>query len=147
MEERLLEIASRFSGTRVIVLGDFVADVFVYGAPSRLSREAPVPILRYEGESLVPGSAGNVARPLAALGGRAVCVGAVGRDDMGGKLRDRLAEDGADISALHMEEGRLTCTKMRIMAGDRHRAKQQVVRLDREPAFLRYAYRHFPACL
>lgn len=133
MRERLLEIVTRFSGTRVAILGDFVADVFVFGAPSRLSREAPVPILRYEGERVVPGSAGNVACNVMALGGQAVCIGSVGRDAMGERLRHELAEAGADVSALLMQNDLPTCTKMRIMAGDRHRAKQQVVRIDREP--------------
>jgi len=133
LKQRLLDIASRFAGTRIAILGDFVADVFVSGRPARLSREAPVPILHYEGEQVLPGSAGNVARNLAELGATPVCVGAVGKDEMGLRLRDSLSEAGADVSSLIPYDGTRTCAKTRIMAGDRHRAKQQVVRIDFEP--------------
>ena len=129
---RLLEVAGQFAGQRLAVLGDFLADVFVYGTPSRLSREAPVPILSHQAERTVPGSAGNVARNLAALGASVSCIGAVGADRAGKALREGLKEAGADVSALREYDELHTCTKTRIMAGGPHRAKQQVVRIDRE---------------
>lgn len=130
--DRLLEVVGQFTGQRLAVLGDFLADVFVYGNPSRLSREAPVPILSHQAERTVPGSAGNVARNLAALGASVSCIGAVGHDKAGRALREGLEEAGADIEALREYEGIYTCTKTRIMAGGPDRAKQQIVRIDRE---------------
>jgi len=129
---RLLEVIGQFAGQRLAVLGDFLADVFVYGTPSRLSREAPVPILSHQAERTVPGSAGNVARNLAALGASVSCIGAVGADRAGKALREGLQEAGADVSALREYDELHTCTKTRIMAGGPNRAKQQVVRIDRE---------------
>ncbi|MFP4028481.1 MAG: bifunctional heptose 7-phosphate kinase/heptose 1-phosphate adenyltransferase [Candidatus Brocadiia bacterium] len=131
-EERLLKIADGFAEQRVAVLGDFLADVFVYGTPSRLSREAPVPILSQQAERTVPGSAGNVARNLVALGAGVDCIGALGSDKAGAAIREALKEAGAEISALHEYAELDTCTKTRIMAGGPNRAKQQVVRIDRE---------------
>ena len=91
-----------------------------------------MPILRYEGESVLPGSAGNVARNLAALGAEPVCVGGIGNDEMGRRLRESLADLNANVDGLTLSDAIYTCTKTRIMAGDRHRAKQQICRLDRE---------------
>jgi rfaE bifunctional protein kinase chain/domain len=126
------DLIARFERTRVLVYGDFVADVFIQGRPARLSREAPVPILHYEGERVLPGSAGNVVRNLRALGAEAACVGAVGCDEMGERLRRSVAEAGADASGLLDDVRVRTGTKTRIMAGGLHRAKQQIVRIDRD---------------
>lgn len=123
----------RFRGARVAVLGDFLGDRYVYGAPSRLSREAPVVILRWEREVLGPGGAANSAANLLALGAKVACVGVLGDDPSGRELKERFAAGGADVGGLALSRTRATVLKTRILAGDRHRSKQQVIRVDREP--------------
>lgn len=133
-QQRLLEAASRLSGTRVGVVGDFGADVFIYGRPGRLSREAPVPILDYEDRRTVPGMAGNVVRNLSALGAEVACAGVLGDDRAGGQVKQKLDRENTGSDTLLLADGRHTCTKTRIMAGGSQRPKQQVVRLDRRDA-------------
>jgi rfaE bifunctional protein kinase chain/domain len=123
----------RFSRMRIGVVGDFLADRYVQTRPSRLSREAPVVVLRYEGEVLGPGGAANSAANLLALGARVALVGVLGDDDPGRELRRRFGREGADGGALLLDGGWRTPLKTRILAGDRHRSKQQVLRVDREP--------------
>jgi rfaE bifunctional protein kinase chain/domain len=126
-------ILRRFPATRVGVIGDFLADRYVLGAPSRLSREAPVLILRWEGEILGPGGAANSAANLLALGARVACVGVMGDDESGRELRGRFEGQGADVSGLALSRTWSTILKTRILAGDPHRSRQQVIRVDREP--------------
>ncbi|MEF8788330.1 MAG: PfkB family carbohydrate kinase [Planctomycetota bacterium] len=133
-QERLLHAASRLDGTCIGVVGDFGADVFIYGRPGRLSREAPVPILDYEDRCTVPGMAGNVVRNLSALGAEVRCAGMLGRDDAGRRVREKLNDGRTSSDHLLLAEGRRTCTKTRIMAGGSQRPKQQLVRLDRRDA-------------
>ncbi|MGE0041621.1 MAG: bifunctional heptose 7-phosphate kinase/heptose 1-phosphate adenyltransferase [Vicinamibacterales bacterium] len=127
---RLLQLVGRFRGRRVVVLGDLIADEFVYGRVARVSREAPVLILEYDSTEVVPGGAGNAAGNVAALGGTARLVGLAGRDPAGDRL---MAAFPARV-----ERGRVlrpagyhTPVKTRILAGGIHSAKQQVVRIDR----------------
>jgi rfaE bifunctional protein kinase chain/domain len=115
------------------VIGDFLADRYVLGAPSRLSREAPVLILKWEEEILGPGGAANSAANLLALGASVSCVGVMGEDESGRELRRRFEGEGADVSGLALSRGWATILKTRILAGDPHRSKQQVIRVDREP--------------
>jgi rfaE bifunctional protein kinase chain/domain len=131
---RFESILARFPRVRVGVVGDFLADVYVYGVPTRLSREAPVVILRWEGDRVGPGGAANSAANLLALGARVACVGALGADGPGRTLAGRFRGQGADVSGLLLRRGERTITKTRVLAGDVHRSKQQVIRLDREPA-------------
>ena len=133
-EQTLLEAASRLSGTRIGVAGDFGADIFIYGKPGRLSREAPVPILDYEDRCTVPGMAGNVVRNLSALGAKVTCAGILGHDDAGRRVKQKLNRKKNNSDGLMLAEGRHTCTKTRIMAGGNQRPKQQMVRLDRRDA-------------
>jgi rfaE bifunctional protein kinase chain/domain len=126
-------VLRRFPGARVGVIGDFLADLYVFGAPARLSREAPVVILRWEGETLGPGGAANSAANLLALGAKVSCVGVMGDDEAGRRLRGRFAEEGADVGGLVLSRSWSTILKTRVLAGDRHRSKQQVIRVDREP--------------
>jgi rfaE bifunctional protein kinase chain/domain len=123
----------RFRGARVGVVGDFLADRYIFGAPARLSREAPVVVLRWEGEHLGPGGAANSAANLLALGARVACVGVLGDDGSGREIRARFAAEGADVAGLRLHRGWRTILKTRVLAGDRHRSKQQVIRVDREP--------------
>ena len=88
---RLLALVDAFQSTRVGVFGDLLADEFIYGEVSRVSREAPVLILEYDSTEIVPGGAGNAAKNVAALGGPRVAIGAAGRDDTGRRLLEALA--------------------------------------------------------
>jgi D-glycero-beta-D-manno-heptose-7-phosphate kinase len=85
---RLLEIIDAFQGLRVAVFGDLIVDEFIYGEIARVSREAPVLILNYDSTQIVPGGAGNAASNVAALGGSAAAIGAIGGDDTGARLLD-----------------------------------------------------------
>src|SRR5256714_5925380 len=85
-KERLLGLVDGFSSRRVLVIGDLIADEFIYGEVARVSREAPVLILKYDATELVPGGAGNAANNVASLGGRAALAGIVGSDDQGRRL-------------------------------------------------------------
>ena len=84
--DRLLSLVDGFSGRRVLVVGDLIADEFVYGEVARVSREAPVLILKYDATELVAGGAGNAATNVASLGGRATLAGIVGTDAEGRRL-------------------------------------------------------------
>lgn len=131
--ERYREIVERFEGIPVAVVGDWVADIYIYGKPSKLSREAPVMIVEFEEESVIPGSAGNTVRNLAVLGAKVHAVGAIGNDEMGGRLREKMEDLRVDTSGLLVDPALRTVTKTRILAGDLHTSKQQVIRIDREP--------------
>ncbi len=130
---RCEKVLRRFPRARIGVLGDFLADRYILGAPSRLSREAPVVILRWEREILGPGGAANSAANLLALGAKVACVGVLGDDASGRELRERFAAGGADVAGLALSRSWATILKTRVLAGDRHRSKQQVIRVDREP--------------
>lgn len=126
----LLALTEAIGGCRVAVVGDIVADEFVYGRVARVSREAPVLILEYDSTEIVPGAGGNAANNVAALGGRAVLVGIVGRDEPGRRLLQALHRR-VDRRGIVRLDGRGTPVKTRILAGGIHSAKQQVVRIDR----------------
>src|SRR3954469_11586967 len=100
MNRELQELLARFSKARVAVLGDLVADEFVYGETERVSREAPVLIVRYESAELKPGCGANAIANLCALGARVQAVGLVGSDETGRKLRALLRAAGADDSCV-----------------------------------------------
>ncbi len=130
--EQLGALVREFAGRRVVVLGDLIADQFVSGEISRVSREAPVMILRHERTETVPGGAANCAMNLAALGARAAVVGLVGEDSAGRELLDSLTKAGVDCYGVVVAPGHRTTTKVRILAGHAHSTRQQVVRLDYE---------------
>jgi rfaE bifunctional protein kinase chain/domain len=132
MKKKLLSLLGKFKGKRVGVIGDVVADVYISGTPTRISREAPVLIIRHEEEWLVPGSAANAAANLLALGADVRPVGLIGDDSAGDMVRRYFRERGVDVSGLVSAKGTGTTTKMRVLAGDTHTSKQQVVRVDRE---------------
>src|SRR5438270_8832262 len=133
-KERLLALIDGFSGRRVVVVGDLIADEFIYGHVERISREAPVLILKYDATEIVAGGAGNAANNVAALGGRARLAGIVGADAEGRRL---LASFHPAVERSHIVRARQyrTPVKTRILAGGVHSAKQQVVRIDREPGW------------
>jgi rfaE bifunctional protein kinase chain/domain len=130
-KERLLGLIDGFSSRRVLVIGDVIADEFIYGEVARVSREAPVLILNYSSTEMVAGGAGNAANNVAALGGRACLVGLVGADPEGRRLLASL-HAGVDRRHVVRTRGYWTPVKTRILAGGVHSAKQQIVRIDRE---------------
>jgi rfaE bifunctional protein kinase chain/domain len=127
---RYRRIIARFPRVRLLVAGDLVADEFIYGALDRVSREAPVLILKYDSTEIVPGGAGNAANNAAALGARVDVVGVVGRDTAGGRLLAAMPR-AASLAGVVRAGGYVTPVKTRILAGGVHSAKQQVVRIDR----------------
>jgi rfaE bifunctional protein kinase chain/domain len=130
--ERLLALVDAFAGRRLVVAGDYVLDRFVYGYPKRVSREAPVLILKFWKEENLPGGAGNTAANVKALGGVPLPVGAVGDDEAGRALRGILGARGIATGGLLEARGYSTPTKTRILGGAAHSIKQQIVRYDRE---------------
>lgn len=131
---RLVDLVEAFPRQTIVVLGDFVADEFVSGEIARVSREAPVLILRHRHTELVPGGGGNAANNLADLGARVLPVGAVGDDAAGRALLDYFRRKHVDTSALLRVRGWTTTTKTRFLAGWTHTTRQQVLRVDREPS-------------
>lgn len=127
----LVDVVRSFPRAEVVVVGDFVADEYVYGETDRVSREAPVLIVRYESSELKAGGAGNAAQNLAALGVKVRAVGAVGDDALGTALLDELEAGGIDVSGIERVPGRQTEAKTRILAGGRSTRRQQMIRLDR----------------
>jgi rfaE bifunctional protein kinase chain/domain len=130
MSSELGQILDRFPRARVAVLGDLVADEFVYGETERVSREAPVLIVRYESAEIRPGCAANAIANLCALGAKVEVHGLIGTDEVGQKLRALLDEAGADVNGVHMVPGP-TATKTRVLAGGKNTRRQQIVRVDR----------------
>src|SRR3984957_11541922 len=129
----LAEYVEQFSSKTVAVLGDFVADEFQFGEISRVSREAPVLILRHRETHLVPGGGANAANNLAALGARVLPITAVGQDYAGDALVAHFKEKHMDVSGILRLKGHTTPTKTRFLAGWAHTVGQQVLRVDREP--------------
>lgn len=128
---RFKEIIAAFPRQKVMVIGDFIADVYLYGKPFQLSREAPVVVIRHEWDNVVPGGAGNAAFNLAHLGCRVCAVGMLGNDELGNKLIGSLKEKRVQVEGLVLSHIVNTTSKTRIMAGDDHTSKQQVIRIDR----------------
>nr|PZN85121.1 MAG: sugar kinase [Acidobacteriota bacterium] len=127
---RYRQLLSSFARVRVAVVGDLIADEFIYGQIDRVSREAPVLILSYDSAELLPGGAGNAARNAASLGATVELIGVVGRDPAGQGLYKAL-EQTADVTGVVQSSTVTTPVKTRILAGGVHSAKQQVVRIDR----------------
>lgn len=121
-----------FREQKIMVIGDLIADVYIEGKISRISREAPVLILREKEQRLIPGGAGNAVNNVCTLGGQVCMVGVVGRDAEGEKLKNVLRDCGVATDGVFTAEDRPTTSKTRIMAGGQARVKQQVVRVDRE---------------
>jgi len=129
----LAEYVERFSSKTIVLLGDFVADEFQFGDISRVSREAPVLILRHRETQLVPGGGANAANNFASLGARVRSVTAVGNDAAGEGLIEYFRSRGVDVSGIVRVKNWTTPTKSRFVAGWPHTVGQQVLRVDREP--------------
>jgi rfaE bifunctional protein kinase chain/domain len=131
--DRLKKIVDAFPNVTVTVLGDLVADEFVFGEISRVSREAPVLILKHRERTVVPGGAANAANNLADLGVNVLPVGIVGDDEPGRMLLKHFRHKRIPVSGVLKDKSYTTVTKTRILAGMTHTSRQQVVRVDREP--------------
>jgi rfaE bifunctional protein kinase chain/domain len=131
LSDRLLSIIDAFDRVRVLAVVDLVADEYVCGRISRVSREAPVLILDHEETRLVPGGGANAVNNIAALSGRPFAVGVVGNDAAGRALLSQLRKSKVDVSGVERSDSYLTPTKTRILAGGVHSTLQQVVRIDR----------------
>jgi len=130
---RLRELIPALAGKRVVVVGDIIADEYLYGKPARISREAPVLILRFTDREVRLGGAANATDNVHALGAVATPVGVVGRDEAGQELSRLFASAGISTDGVMVSDERATPVKTRIMAGGYESTRQQVVRLDREP--------------
>ena len=116
-----------------MLLGDFVADSFQYGTITRVSREAPVLILRHRETRVLPGGAANATSNFAALGARVTPISAVGDDETGDLLVHTFREMNVNVSGIVRIKGGITPTKTRFLAGWAHTVGQQVLRVDYEP--------------
>ncbi len=130
--EKFKKIINRFKQLKIAVIGDIVGDVYIYGKPFKLSREAPVLVVRHDSETILPGSAGNTIHNLAQLGTQVFPLSILGDDEAGRSLMGQFAAMNVEMEGLIIAESRSTITKTRIMAGDEHTSKQQVIRIDRE---------------
>jgi D-glycero-beta-D-manno-heptose-7-phosphate kinase len=134
LADKALALVEKFRGKKICVVGDIIADVYIYAMPYKLSREAPVVVVKYEEEKLYPGSAGNTINNLLALGAHVYPLGCVGKDEIGRSLIAYFSQyKNIDMHGLLQHEGK-TVSKTRILAGDTHTTKQQVIRIDREEA-------------
>ncbi len=122
-----------FSRLSVLVVGDLIADHYLRAEPRRLSREAPVMVLRHVGEHMGAGGAANVARNLRALDANVHVLGVIGRDAPGREVKRLLEVEAVDTSGVATVAGYTTPTKMRILAAEPRRSPHQVLRIDREP--------------
>ena len=123
----LKSIVSNFRHARVLVVGDLILDEFIWGEVSRISPEAPVPVVWVKNESFMPGGASNVANNLRSLGAIVKVVGVIGDDEHGAILKGELDAKGIDTSGIFVDESRPTILKTRVVAHH-----QQVVRIDKE---------------
>ena len=130
---RLEELVESFTKQTVVVIADFVADRFVSGEISRVSREAPVLILRHRETEVLPGGGANATNNLVDLGAHVFPVAAIGDDEAGAALVDYFRKENVDVSGLIRAKGWSTPVKTRYLAGWTHTTRQQVLRVDREP--------------
>jgi len=131
-ESALQDLTNRFSQHRILVIGDLTLDEFLTGQVERISREAPVLIIRHEETRQVPGGGANAVFNLAKLGAKVTAVGLVGDDDQGKALSRIFAEAGVDTSGILVDRSRPTVTKTRISGHARQSVTQQIVRIDRK---------------
>jgi len=132
MYEKLLKTVTNLGSPKVLVVGDFMLDVSIYGDALRISPEAPVPVLRVTKTEYNCGGAGSVVTNLAALGALPVCLGVIGKDQNGRILKQALNKAGADTAGLFTVKDRPTISKQRLIGLAQHRHQQQLMRFDEE---------------
>lgn len=128
----LIDIIRRFPDQKIVIIGDAIADRFVHGSISRVSREAPVFILQHQHTETLPGGAANCAMNLVALGAKVSLISVTGSDEAGNELLAKLETAGVNIEGVIVSDKIQTTTKVRILAGHLHSSKQQVIRIDYE---------------
>jgi rfaE bifunctional protein kinase chain/domain len=131
-KSRLVEIVGRFKDKKLLIVGDAIADRFLFGSINRVSREAPVFILRHEQTETVPGGAANCAVNLASLGADVTLVAVIGNDEAGEELLKKLGLARVNLDGIVRSDKVQTTTKVRILAGQTHSNRQQVIRIDYE---------------
>lgn len=129
---RLRKYIEDFAGKKIAVVGDIVADQFLYGTIDRVSREAPVFILRHDKTETRPGGAGNAAANVASLGATPLLIGYAGTDENSNLLSGALAERGIGLDRIVFDASIKTTTKVRVLAGQHYAPRQQVIRIDHE---------------
>jgi rfaE bifunctional protein kinase chain/domain len=129
-KDRLIGFLPRLHGQRIVVVGDVFLDEYVIGRATRLSREAPIPVLEFERRFYLPGGAANPSSNVVTLGGVARQVGVVGDDEAGQQLMQKLREAGIDATGVVTDPSRPTTTKTRIVAQGSLRFPQQLARID-----------------
>jgi len=132
MYDNLLEAVANLGSPKVLVVGDFMLDVYIYGDAVRISPEAPVPVLKVARTECRCGGAGSVVANLVALGAEAYCLGVIGNDRDGEILKAMLVEAGADVSGLLRAVDRPTISKQRLIGLAQNLHRQQLIRMDRE---------------
>ena len=130
-KEKLLQSLPKLAGRRILVVGDIFLDEYISGRATRLSREAPIPVLEFTGRRYLPGGAANPANNIVALGSQAQQVGVIGRDEAGRTLLAKLREAGIGTEGVVTDPSRPTTTKTRIIAQGSLRFPQQLARIDR----------------
>lgn len=130
--DRLFQLIDAFQQARVLVIGDLTVDEFITGQVERISREAPVLILRHESTRQTPGGGANAVYNLAKLGAQVKAVGLVGKDEQGRSLRAIFEQVGIDTQGILVDPDRPTVTKTRIAGHSRQSVTQQIVRVDRK---------------
>ncbi|MBW7990645.1 MAG: bifunctional heptose 7-phosphate kinase/heptose 1-phosphate adenyltransferase [Planctomycetes bacterium] len=133
MYENLLKTVTNLGSPKVLVVGDFMLDVYIFGDAIRISQEAPVPVLKVTKSEYRCGGAGSVAADIAALGGKPDCLGVIGNDRNSETLKKKLTEIGADISGLITAANHPTISKQRLIGLAQHLHQQQLIRMDYEP--------------
>lgn len=128
----LSNLVERFPGRRILLVGDFMLDRYIFGDAERISPEAPVPVLRVLERQDRVGGAGSVALDVAALGAHVTCCGLLGKDSFGDRVAKALADAGADTDGLLRVDDRPTITKTRLVGLAEHRHRQQILRVDDE---------------
>jgi len=134
MYENLLKTIKNLGSPKVLVVGDFMLDVYIYGDAVKISPEAPVPVLKIAETEHRCGGAGSVAANLTALGAKAYCLGVIGDDRDSEILKTKLIEAGVDIDGLFKAANRPTISKQRLIGLAQHLHRQQLIRIDRESA-------------
>lgn len=132
MTENLINAVTHLGSPKILVVGDFMLDVYIYGDATRISPEAPVPVLKVKATQYSGGGASSVAADIAALDAVPVCLGLIGDDINGRKLSTLLQETGIDTSGLITVPDRPTITKTRLIGLAQHRHQQQLFRMDEE---------------
>lgn len=132
MYEELLKTVTNLGSPKILLVGDFMLDVYTYGDALRISPEAPVPVLKVAKTEYGCGGAGSVAADLAGLGAVPCCLGVTGHDENGKILRQMLQKAGADTTALFVADDRPTISKQRLIGLAQHRHRQQLIRIDEE---------------